>query len=218
MALIRLIYGDFFDKPFPQHPDSDFQGWLAGHQAFFDTLDEEILASIASGQVDHAVGTDLNEVGAIFGKLGKRRGRGDTSYTRFLKSVVNAYEGNGTLGAIRFAVATVLLSDEETVHIEEFYHDLEYTIRVTEWADHVIGEVWNLADIADPSTVKQRGLIYDCGSAVVDIAPEEATDGTTQYESPDAVIDIAPSGTAIDMDADRGFGTNLLDGQDTLGE
>lgn len=217
MSLVRITFGDLFIEPYPQHPRSYFQRWLAGKQKFFDNLDDEILAAIASVQVDNASGTDLNHVGADFGRLGRRRGRGDTDYRNHIKRIVNAYEGDGTLGAIRFAVSNAVLADEGSVRIDQHYADLEYTLTLSEWEAHEVGTVWELADIADPSVVEQRDLIYDCGDATIEIAPEEATQATNIHESPDAQILLEPTETAVDMDADRGFGSDLLDGEDELG-
>lgn len=212
MPLVQLMFGDLFAEPLPQHPDSYFQRWVAGHQALFDDLDQEILAVIASTQVGNAAGTDLNNVGGIFGAIGKRRGRGDAAYENYLKTIVRAYEGNGTRGGLKFVVANIVLAPEDTIGVVEHFSDLEYTVRVSRWETHTVGSIWTLADISDPSAVEMRDLIYDCGDAAVKLSPAESTEVTDTHESPDAQMLLSPTEAAVDADADRGLGSETLDG------
>ena len=212
MPLVKLAFGDLLTEPLPQHPDSYFQRWIAGHQAFLDRLDQEILAVIASTQVGNAVGVDLDNVGAIFGAIGKRRGRGDAAYEDYLEGIVRAYEGSGTRGGLKFVVANIILAPEDTIGIVEHFSDLEYTVRLSRWESHTVGSIWRLTDISDPSLVKMRDLIYDCGDAEVELSPAESTEVTDTHESPDAQMLLSPTEAAVDADADRGLGSETLDG------
>lgn len=215
--MLSTEYADLLPQPWPEHPQENIQRWARGHQHFLDTLDKELLTLIASHQVDHANGLDLNQIGAYFGDLGKRRGRSDASYRRYLKSLVNSYTGNGTTGAICFAIASGILRPQSTVNIVQHFESLEYSVTLTEWADHEIGTVWHLADLADPSCVEMRDLTYEHGDAAVEVEPSESTDVTTITHGGDAVIEINPSESKADMDRDRGLGSDTYDGEGGLG-
>lgn len=218
-GLIERRYGQFLESAFPKHPESRLQGWIAGHQKLFNDLDEELLALIASHQVGHAQGVDLDFIGSYFGILGKRRGRGDANYRRYLKSIVDAYTGNGTRQGIRFAVSAVTLTDpESSVEITEDFQNQTYTLHISYWADHEAAQVRKSADISDPSGVRLEQVIYECGEQPITVAPTEAAEASVTHESSDGAINIAPSETASDPDADRGYGTMVYDGNHVFGE
>lgn len=215
--MVTAGYEDFLPYPWPAHPDTALQGWADGHQHVLDSLDKELLTVIASHQVDHANGIDLNQIGAIFGDLGKRRGRSDSRYRRYLKSLVESYTGNGTTGAIRFAIASGIVKPQAAVDVQQDYEELEYDVTLTDWTNHEIGTVWHLADLADPSCVNMRSLTYEHGNAGVVVAPSESTEVTTVHEQGDAVVEINASESTADMDRDRGLGSGEYDGTGELG-
>jgi hypothetical protein len=146
-----------FKRPFPQHSDSNVQRFAAGFGTKYEQLGAYFEQIAISHRIDLASGTTLDRIGTFFGTLGRRRGRGDDEYRRFLQSIVDTFRGRGTKDGIKFAVsAGVGADDPDEILIDEFFDALEYQLTITNWASHSGIDVRYLADLADPSVVKLR--------------------------------------------------------------
>lgn len=111
---------------------------------------------------------DLDRVGAIFGELGKRRGRDDEEYETFLRSIVQSFSGRGTLDGIKFSVASALDIDPEQVIIVEDFQNNSYAVTLEEpFPSHQIRTLTELADLADPSGVEFGSIVYELSEETV---------------------------------------------------
>lgn len=164
---------EHYPRPLPGREESNVQGYAAAQQVLFDELDDDLEYVIASHQVERARGEDLDQIGARFGQLGRRYGRGDGSYQRYLKSVVNSYAGVGTINDITIAVAGAVDAAPEAVAVREDYTTNEYGLTIHEWGVHETDLVAQLADLADPSCVERTGAMeYVLGAGRVGVTGE----------------------------------------------
>lgn len=126
-----------------------------GHSEETTVTSDKIAAAIESHQIDNAEGTELDHLGSLFGELGKRRGRNDDEYRAFIKSIVQSFNGRGTLPGLRFAIAAGIGAEPDNININEDFEKVGYTIRIentdTSFLSGVINE---MADLADPSGVE----------------------------------------------------------------
>lgn len=105
---------------------------------------------------------DLDRIGAIFGELGRRRGRADDEYASFLRSVVQSFSGRGTVSGIRFAVASGLGADPESIEIIEDFKNNSYIIGIEQpFPPHNLVTLTDLGELADPSGVNFARVKYD---------------------------------------------------------
>jgi len=106
--------------------------------------------------------SDLDRIGAIFGELGKRRGRTDDEYSTFLRSIVQSFSGRGTVDGIKFAVASALDLPPDQILVTEDFVENEYVVRITTpFPPHQLQTLTELADLADPSGVRFASISYD---------------------------------------------------------
>jgi len=111
--------------------------------------------AVASHQVNRASGFDLDQIGALFGELGRRRGRSDQEYRAFLKTIVQSFSGRGTIPGLKFAIAAGVGVDSSDVTITEDFTEIGYEVRVDNVDTTFLSSVINdLADLADPSGVE----------------------------------------------------------------
>jgi len=151
------------------------------HDADLDDVSDRVDTSIESRQVDGASGDDLDRIGALFGKLGKRRGRNDQDYRQFLTSIVQSFRGRGTKQGMKFAIAAGIGTDPSNVTITEDYQNVGYEISLSDVnTDFVTAVVEDMAQLADPSGVEllTPPLIVVEGGAV-DVVPTETTTSST---------------------------------------
>lgn len=135
--------------------ESILSRYVSAHDEEMDTFEGDIQAVIESRQIDRASGKDLDRIGALFGDLGKRRGRNDEEYRVFIKSIVQSFQGQGTKPGMKFAIAAGIGTSMDNVIIEENYEDVGYTIRIenvnTQFLSTVVAD---MAELADPSGVE----------------------------------------------------------------
>lgn len=132
-----------------------------------ESLDNQLESIINAKFVDKASGEELDQLGRLFGALGKREGRSDSDYRKYLKSVVQSFVSRGTVSGIKVAVSAATGVPVEDVSIEEDFQNNEYDVVLVP-SDTIVGSiVEEVADIADPSGVEQNKTIFDA-----------ATDGT----------------------------------------
>lgn len=121
----------------------------------FETLGDRISGSIMAKQVDNASGRELDRIGAQFGEIGRRAGRGDAEYQAFLRSIVRAFNANGTKDGLRFAVASALRTDPENIVIKEEFARMGFAIEVENVTQSVMtATLQDLIEMARPSGVE----------------------------------------------------------------
>jgi 3',5'-cyclic AMP phosphodiesterase CpdA len=180
-----LSLADRLPSVFPIFDDStDFATWLEAHQDEADRLEADLKDVQESLQVAHATGDDLDRIGADFGILGRRRGRDDASYRKFIQSLVQAYRGRGTNPDVRTVVAAGILATKEDVALIEDTDANRYEVVLENeaWTAHASGVVRELANVADPSVVQRRDPVHNIlstGAIAVAASPTEISSGTT---------------------------------------
>lgn len=139
----------------PIHDENSNVGkWIAGHQTEFDALDGDIDAVVDSRQIENATGTELDEIGALFGDIGKRRGRSDARYRQILLSLYGALISTGRAKDITASVSAATGVESESVSAPEDTANLEYDVVIEDWKrENAIGPIRDAAEIADASVV-----------------------------------------------------------------
>ena len=98
---------------------------------------------------------NLDRIGALFGEIGKRRGRSDQEYRALLKSIVQSFNAQGTVSGLRFAIAAGAGTDPSNVIVDEDFDQVGYNVFIddpdVQLEENVIN---NMADLADPSGVE----------------------------------------------------------------
>lgn len=151
---------DRFPEVIDTGPDSTLRKFIETHQAESDDFVEHLNSVQSSHFIDQAEGEELDRIGAIFGPLGDRGERGDQEYRAYLKSIVQAYRGAGTVPAIKKAVAAGIGVDEGDVVIEEDFENLSYRIKLSDWNGHEGSTIEELADLADASVAQLQRTHY----------------------------------------------------------
>lgn len=183
--------------------------YVSAYDTTVDPLNGDIQSAIESRQVEHADGraesdsgtnTDLDRIGALFGPLGKRRGRSDTEYRALLKSIVQSFSGRGTKPGMKFAIAAGIGTDTSNITIDEDFQQVGYEIRVENVDTQFLSSVVNdMAQLADPSGVELLS------------PPIIVLDGESTV--------ISESGsTVVASQRGMGGGTLTLDGTSALGQ
>lgn len=130
--------------------------------------------------------SDLENIGAIFGDLGKRRGRSDEEYATFLRSIVQSFSGRGTVSGIKFTVASGLELPPEQVTIREDFVNNKYDVEIERpFPPHELVTLTDLADLADPSGVEFSAISYDVADERV--VMDDDLSFTTGYSISDEV-------------------------------
>jgi hypothetical protein len=97
---------------------------------------------------------ELDEIGRIFGILGKRRGRDDDEYRAFIKSIVQSFGGRGTVSGIKFAISAATGVEPDNIIVEEDFQSNSYNIIILPSNPLDSSIISRVADIADPSAVE----------------------------------------------------------------
>ena len=119
--------------------------------------------------IDRASGSDLDEIGALFGRLGRRLGRDDTQYRIYLKSVVQSFVSRGRPDDIKRAIAAATDVPESDIEIRENFEEVQYEV-VIRAATPVTGSlVEEVSEIADPSGVSQARTRFTIPDDVVGV-------------------------------------------------
>ena len=120
-----------------------------------DDLGDAIDTSIASKYIDEAPGDELDLIGSSFGEIGRRRRRSDTEYRGFLRSIVRAFNANGTIGDIKFAVASALRGSTDDVRVEEDFEQTGFRVYIDTGDSEVLTASLNdLIDLSSPTGVE----------------------------------------------------------------
>jgi len=135
--------------------DSVISRYIDGADEQLRTIEDELEKVIEGKFVDSAEGQELDEIGKLFGTLGKRNGRTDTQYRIFLKSVVQSFVSRGTVNGVKLAISAATDVPLDDITINEDFEQNEYEVVVipqTPVDGKLLEEV---AEIADPSGVEQ---------------------------------------------------------------
>lgn len=150
--------------------------YTAAHDEEFDFLESEIKEAIESHEVEQASGKELDRIGALFGQLGKRRGRDDTDYRIYLQSIVDSFQGRGSLQGLKFAIASSIGADPDDIVIVERFDQLEYDVQVFNVSTGFISSAINdLAELADPSVVQLGQAIIVIAAGGVNVGADSST-------------------------------------------
>lgn len=192
---------DRLASTFPLYDDgTSFVSWVEAHQSELDALDVDVDAVQKSLQIAHAEGQSLDLIGADFGRFGLRRGRNDDEYRAYLQSLVPAFDGRGTAGDVRVAIAAGLAIDpEEDVALREDFAENSYEVELHDWTPHRSGTVREMADLADPVSIPRHDPVHNIlEETAIGIAPEE-TSSAEMYRAPEAVVGINPGDTTNEL-------------------
>lgn len=147
---------DFLEK----EEDSVMFRFIAAHGEEMEEYEQDINAITLSRQVDNAEGEELDELGRLFGTIGLRRGRSDSAYRSYIKSIVPIFSGRGTKYDVRRAISAALSIPTEDFSIEENFTTVSYAIYIHKWTGHDLNGIRDIAQIADPSGVELTDVIY----------------------------------------------------------
>jgi len=98
--------------------------------------------------VETADNQELDFIGSWFDEIGERRGKSDREYRRFLRSLVQAFQGTGTKFDIKLAVAAAVNTDPENVVIDEDFEETAITVTIDDEDSIVSGAVNEMIEIA----------------------------------------------------------------------
>jgi hypothetical protein len=182
-----------FPYVIPRDPASVIKRYIDAHDDEIETFEDKLDEVMDSHQIDNATGDELDEIGKIFGRLGKREGRDDQDYRIYLKTIVQAFNGRGTVPGIISAVAAGLGEPEENIEVTEDYQNLEYDIIIKDWPSHKGSTVEELADLADASVAQLNKTIYKIEEDETGISDTINTTVSTKVAAEDISIDDAVS-------------------------
>lgn len=165
-----------------QEFETIFYRYLRAHDEEFDQFEDDLEGVKIGRQIDNAETEDeLSRIGALFGELGRQRGRGKEEYRQFLKGIVESFDGRGTVPGLKFAIAAGVGTDPSNVTVIEDFQNLEYTVQLDNVNTSLVTSAINdLADLADPSCVKlNESIIVGEGEEVI-IDEQKSTVTTTE--------------------------------------
>lgn len=198
-SIIKTDFIEYFPSILTRDVSSVFRRYVDAHGTEFDAFDRGTRYVRLSRQVQLAEGNDLDQIGSIFGQLGARRGRDDTEYRAYLRSLVQTFAGRGSVSGVRFAIAAALNTDESNVTINENFADNAYELEIENIdVTFLSGVINELAQLADPSCVELAS------------PPLLILDGDTLFVDRDTA-------TVVDTILGLGAETLTIDGNSTLG-
>jgi len=165
----------------PRESDSVIARFLDAFSTEADDFGDDLDTIRESRFVDVASGSELDEIGKRYGALGKRNGRADSAYRRYLKSIVQVFRFRGTVPGIIAATAAGLGIRERYVDVYEHFNDpeseiatpkerREYTITLSEWTPHRVSTIEQLANLSDSSLSDLRKIRYDVDTEETGVA------------------------------------------------
>jgi hypothetical protein len=173
-----------------------------------DDVEQSLTQVINNKFVDKANGDALDELGKLFGPtIGKRRGRNNTQYRIYLKSVVQSFISRGTVNGIKLAIAAATDVPIEDITINEDFTNVEYEVEVLANTPVTVELLEEVAEIADPSGVEQIRTRFR-----IDPDEAEVNDSIAITEG----LQISDQMQANDTVANFGFGTEGAVFEDVL--
>jgi hypothetical protein len=157
-ALVETDTLDILPDILPKSPEKILRRYVDSHDELLTKTDADFSTVIASKYIGEVEGVELDRVGALFGELGRRRGRNDSQYRGYLRSIVKSFDGRGTNPGIKFAIASVVQIEPDDVQIIEDFVNLEDTIRLSKWEAHSTELIFEVFNLASPSGVSLRAI------------------------------------------------------------
>ena len=181
--------------------------YIAPAEEELTQVQDDIKSGLESKYVDEATGTDLDELGKIFGnEIGARRGRDDDAYRTYHKSVVQSFVSRGTKSGIRVAIAAAAGIDVSDIEVNDGFGSLEYDVVVNPRTAISGGAIETIAELADASGVKLRFIRY---------APERAKETIETQDSPEIREGFTSSDAISSLDV-LDINPNVAQASDTL--
>ncbi|AFH22097.1 hypothetical protein OSG_eHP16_00025 [environmental Halophage eHP-16] len=197
----------------PLFRDSRLATVIEAIQSEFDEFKSDTESVQDSLFIDTADGGSLDQIGADFGLIGRRRGRDDTAFRQFLRSVVPAFDGRGTERDVEVAVGAGVAVDADEIDLRQDFSNREYEVELFDWSAHRTGTVRDLADLADPVAVGRIDPLYYFSDPVVIATASDATRIDSGVTLPLADIRVAADETeSRTVNSDASFGTARFDG------
>jgi hypothetical protein len=171
--------------------------YIEAHEEILSDVDDKKEEAISANFINQAEGQELDEIGKLFGELGKRRERNDDQYRVYLKSIVQSFSGRGTVEGIKFAVASGLGVNTDRINLFEDFENNEYEIEILDFQeiDTQIDSntVTTLAQLSDPSGVAFIATRYvlDGDSIVVEPGTSASSELHTGLGDGDTIGDGA---------------------------
>ena len=187
--------------------------YIEGHEEEIETVNEKRRESIDSRFVDRASGTELEEIGSLFGSFGERRGRDDSEYRIYLKSLVQSFSGRGRKDDLKFAIASAFGRGSSSFRIEENFEDVEYTIELDDWPTHTVGTLVELLELSDPSGVELEKISYNVDAERLGVDESVSTSVSEILRrdrvGSDDVVEISPDLLTVLEDIVSDDGVNI---------
>jgi len=190
--------------------ESVISRYLDAHESELEKAEQQFHEIISNKFVDKASGEALDELGKLFGPIiGKRRGRNDTQYRIYLKSVVQSFISRGTVEGIKLAISAATEVPIDDITINEDFENVEYEVQVNPDTPVTVELLENVAEIADPSGVNQVRTRF-----VIDPDEVQSNDKISIIGG----IQVPDTFGAADTTANFGFGTEGAVFDDLLSE
>lgn len=162
----------------------------------FDNSIDDVQDSI---RINDAKGQSLDLIGDNYGPLGSRRDRDDDSYRQFLKTIVPAFDGRGTVDDVSVAVAAGLAVFDDDIDLIEDFDENEYELVLYDWTAHSSATPRELSELAEPLGVERRDPVHLISqTAPIDITtPDTSIASPTVSETASPTIATPPSTNSI---------------------
>jgi len=197
----------------PLFRDSRLATVIEAVQAEFDEFKSDTDAVQDSLFIDTADGGSLDQIGADFGLIGRRRGRDDTAYRQFLRSVVPAFDGRGTERDVEVAVGAGVAVGADEIDLRQDFSNREYEVELFGWTPHRTGTVHLLADLSDPVAVDRVDPLYYFSDPIAIAVRSDATRIDSGVTLPLADVRVNADETeSRTVNSDGSFGTARFDG------
>lgn len=158
-----------------------------------ERIDETFEQIIESKFIEHAEGEDLDQIGDLFGPIGRRLGRDDTRYRIYLKSIVQSFVSRGTRDDIKTALSAATDVPKEDITINENFQERQYDITI-DAATPITGSlIEDVAEIADPSGVEQLRTRLTVPADSMAVSDSFDVRGTTSASSAMGTTDSSQS-------------------------
>jgi hypothetical protein len=143
--------------------------YLSQHNAELDSVSDDLEQVFANKSVESAESQALDLLGDQYGPFGDRRGRTDTEYRAYLRSLIPAFSARGTRDDIKLAVSAATGVPESEISIIEDTTAVGIEVAITSdtvvEASSQLSEVINLALpsgvelLSDPSVLNQAVFV-----------------------------------------------------------
>lgn len=153
--IIDSKFIEYFPSILPREPSSVFRRYIDTYGDAFNGLDSAMSYVKQSHDVTEANGRDLQQIGALYGEIGRQGTRSEEEYRAYIQSLLNSFNARGTVAGLKFAIAAAVDTDVDNVEIVEDFDNNEYEIELRNVNSKFLSSTVNdLAELADPSGVE----------------------------------------------------------------